>query len=142
MPGLVPGIQFSGAKTWMAGTSPAMTIHIWEASGLRHPHRAHHEGRDVIAHALLLAALRLGGIALRPLRRRAMHDMAAFALALMLMMGFVRLVPRVFAMLVPPLLAVAVLRRRWALGAGRWLSLRLALDLGLVRGAVCLRAGA
>jgi hypothetical protein len=41
MPGLVPGIHaFVGAerkKTWMAGTSPAMT------TGKRYPQRLHHK---------------------------------------------------------------------------------------------------
>ena len=97
----------------------------------------------MIAHALLLAATGLlWRVGLRALGRGAMHDMATFALAVMLLgLMLARLVPRVVTLLVAPLLSIAVLRRgRAALGARHWLSLRLALGLRLVRGAACLRA--
>ena len=93
------------------------------ALSLGHPNWAHHEGRDVIAHALLLAALRLRRVALRPLGGSAMHDMAAFALAVLLLglMMLAWLVPNVTTMLVAVLTAIAVLRGRAALGLGVFL---------------------
>ena len=74
----------------------------------------------MIAHALLLAAGRLRRVALRPLGGSAMHDMAAFALAVLLLglMMLVRLVPNVATMLIPVLAAIAVLRGRAALRLG------------------------
>ena len=71
----------------------------------------------MVAHALLLAALRLRRVALRPLGGSAMHDMTAFALAVLLLglMMLVRLVPNVATMLVPVLTAIAILWGRAAL---------------------------
>ena len=81
----------------------------------------------MVAHALLLAALRLRRVALRPLGGSAMHDMAAFALAVLLLglMMLVRLVPNVATMLVPVLTAIAVLRGRAALRLGLGMFLRM-----------------
>jgi hypothetical protein len=39
MPGLVPGIHVLAAKTWMAGTSPAMTKERFEYACLRRNER-------------------------------------------------------------------------------------------------------
>ena len=88
-----------------------MTYENKLGSALGHPHRAHHEGGDVIAHALLLAARRLRRVVLRPLDRSAMHHRAAFPLAVMRLglMRRVRLAPRVATMLIPPFGAIAVL---------------------------------
>jgi len=46
MPGPVPGIHvfLAVAKTWMAGTSPAMTVTLTE-NGLLHPHAVHNRNR-------------------------------------------------------------------------------------------------
>ena len=65
MPGLVPGIHVLAiSKNEMAGTSPATTDEQ-VCEPLSHPHRAHHEGRDMVAHAGDLAArLRLLRLAL------------------------------------------------------------------------------
>ena len=81
----------------------------------------------MIAHALLLAALRLRRVALRPLGGSAMHDMTAFALAVLLLglMVLVRIVPNVTTTLVAVLAAIAVLRGRAALRLGPGVFLRM-----------------
>ena len=97
-----------------------MTYENRLGSALGHPHRAHHEGGDVIAHALLLAAGRLRDISL-PLDGSAMHHGAAFPLAVMRLrlMRLVRLAPRFATMLIPPFGAIAILCDCAALRRGR-----------------------
>ena len=113
----------------MPGSSPGMTMVCggWPLS-LRHPHRAHHEGRDVIAHALLLGTAGLRRVALRPLGRGAVNDVAAFPLALVLRLVLV--VPDIAAALIPLAGAVAVLRGRAPLGARLLMSWGMAFAVG------------
>ena len=111
----------------MPGSSPGMTMVCggWLLS-LRHPHRAHHESGDVIAHALLLGTARLRRVALRPLGRGAVNDVAAFPLALVLRLVLV--VPDIAAALIPG--AVAVLRGGAPLGARLLMSWGMAFAVG------------
>ena len=95
---------------------------------LRHPHRAHHEGGDVIAHALLLGTACLGRVALRPFGRGAVNDVTAFPLPLVLRLVLV--VPDIAPALIPPIGAAAVLRGRAPLGARLLMSWRMAFTAG------------
>ena len=90
----------------------------------RHPHRAHHEGGDVIAHALLFRAcgLELGRPACGALCRSAVDGMAALTLAMVLRLGLV--VPDIVPALILFLAAVAVLRGG---GGAPWSAWRLLL---------------
>ena len=74
MAGLVPGIHVECRENVDGRDEPGHDdMKITLGNGLSHPHRAHHEGGDVIAHALLLAARRLRRVALRPLGGSAVH---------------------------------------------------------------------
>lgn len=96
----------------------------------------------MIAHTLLLAAVGLlRRVALRPLGLGAVHDMAALALGLLMLTLGVRLVllvlvvPDIVPALIPPIAAIAVLRRGAPWSARRLLFWRMA-----VMGGRCARA--
>jgi len=96
---------------------------------LGHPYRAHHEGGDVVAHALLFGAAGLRRMTLRPLGRGAVNDVAAFPLPLVLRLVLV--VPDIVPALIPFAGAVAVLRGRAPLGARLLMSWLMAFTAGL-----------
>jgi hypothetical protein len=109
------------------------TVKVREA--LSDPHRAHHEGGDVVAHALLLGTSGLGPswglrcLGLGPLGGTGMR-MRRFPLAMVLVL----LVPRLGPAFVPLLGAMPV-RRRASLELRRLMFWRMAL-------VACLRARA
>ena len=111
-------------------------LQVEGALPLRDAHRAHHEGRDVIAHALLLGTARLRRVALRPLGGSAVNDVAAFPLPLVLRLMLLvpdiapALIPFIAAALIPFIGAVAVLRGRAPLGARLLMPWRMAFTAG------------
>jgi len=104
-------------------------LQIEGALPLSQPHRAHHEGGDVIAHALLLGACRLRPLGLRSLGGGAVNDVTPFPLPLVLRLVLV--VPDIAPALIPLTGAVAVRRGRAPLGARLLMSWRMAFTAGL-----------
>jgi hypothetical protein len=97
----------------------------------------------VVAHALLLAAGRLRGVALRALGRGAVNDVTPFALGVMLILMLVLFVPDVVPAFIPRVAAVPILRSRTSLGDRGLLLCRMACWLLMAGGLMACRcAGA
>ena len=94
----------------------------------------------MVAHALLLAAGRLRGVALRALGRGAVNDVIPFALGVMLILMLVLLVPDVIPVaFIPRVAAVPILRSRTSLGDRGLLLCRMACWLLMAGGMMACR---